>query len=125
MVLRLLTLPLPISPIADILKTSSSVKADGDTVVSVTAHGFRGVEHTEHISKYGGDGHWHDVPVHWTEYIPVQRTSPFFVRETSEASRREFNLRKAGTEEWRAFFKRWGMAPAETAFRRGVVFGRK
>ena len=115
----------PDSITADILKTSSSVKADGDTIVSVTAHGFRGIEHTEYISKYGGDGHWHDVPVHWTEFIPVQRTSPFFVRETIEASRREFNLRKAGTEEWRAFFERWGMAPAEAAFRRGVVFGRK
>ena len=115
----------PNSITTDILKTSSEVRPDGDTVVSVTAHGFRGVEHTEYISKHGGDGRWHDVPVHWTEYIPVRRTSPFVVRETNEASRREFNLQKAGSEEWRRFFLRWGMAPAEIAFRRGMVYGRK
>jgi len=109
----------------NILKTGSAVKPDGDTVVSVTAHGFRGIGHTDYISRYGGDGHWHDVPVHWTEYVPVQRTSPFVVRETNEASRREFNLRKANTEEWRAFFKRWGIVPAEKTFRRGLVYGRK
>ena len=115
----------PKSITTNILKTASATRPDGDTVVSVTACGFRGVEHTEHISKYGGDGHWHDVPVRWIEYIPVERTSPFFVRETDEASRREFNLQKANSEEWRGFFKRWGMAPAEMAFRRGIVFGKK
>ena len=109
----------------NILKTASEVRPDGDTVVSVTAHGFRGVKHTDYISKYGGDGHWHDVPVRWIEYIPVQKTSPFVVRETQEASRREFNLQKANSEEWRGFFTRWGLLPAEIAFRRGIVYGSK
>ncbi|MBP5585429.1 MAG: hypothetical protein J6Y92_03635 [Lentisphaeria bacterium] len=115
----------PQSVTKNILKTTSEPQPDGDTLVSVTAHGFRGVEHTDYISKHGGDGHWHDVPVHWIEYIPVQKTSPFFVRETPEASRREFDQQKSGSEEWRGFFKRWGMAPAEAAFRRGMVYGRK
>jgi hypothetical protein len=47
------------------------------------------------------------------------------VRETPEASRREFNMKKADTAEWREFFMRWGMAPADAAFRRGVVFWKK
>lgn len=115
----------PDSVTHNLLKTSADVKPSGDTVVSVTAYGFRGEKRTDYISKYGGDGRWHDVPVHWTEYIPVQKTSPFVVRETPEASRREFNLKKADTAEWRDFFRRWGMAPADAAFRRGVVFWKK
>ena len=115
----------PDSVTHNLLKTSADVKPSGDTVVSVTAYGFRGERRTDYISKYGGDGCWHDVPVHWIKYIPVERTSPFVVRETPEASRREFNLKKADTAEWRDFFRRWGMAPADAAFRRGVVFWKK
>lgn len=112
----------PDSVTRNILKTNADVKPSGDTVVSVTAYGFRGEQRTDYVSKYGGDGHWHDVPVHWVKYIPVQKTSPFVVRETPEASRREFNMKKADTAEWRAFFTRWGMTPADVAFRRGLVF---
>ena len=112
----------PESVTRNILKTNADLKPSGDTVVSVTAYGFRGENRTDYISKYGGDGRWHDVPVHWVQYIPVQKTSPFVVRETPEASRREFNLKKADTAEWRDFFTRWGMAPADVAFRRGLVF---
>lgn len=115
----------PDSVTHNLLKTSADVKPSGDTVVSVTAYGFRGEKHTDYISKYGGDGCWHDVPVHWIKYIPVQKTSPFVVRETPEASRREFNMKKADTQEWCEFFRRWGMAPADAAFRRGVVFWKK
>lgn len=112
----------PKSITKNILKTSSAVNPDGDTVVSVTAHGFRGEPRTDYISKYGGDGHWHDVPVHWTEYFPVQKTSPFMIRESGEACRRIFNREKADTDEWRRVFRRWGTAPADMLFRRGIVF---
>jgi len=115
----------PDSVTRNLLKTRPDVNPSGDTVVSVTAYGFRGEQRTDYISKFGGDGRWHDVPVHWIKYIPVEKTSPFVVRETPEASRREFNMKKANTEEWRAFFTRWGMAPADIAFRRGLVFWKK
>ena len=112
----------PASITRNILKTSSTVNPDGDTVVSVTACGFRGEPRTDYISKYGGDGYWHDVPVHWTEYFPVQRTSPFVIRESGEPCRRVFDREKTGTDEWRKVFTRWGKSPADVSFRRGILF---
>ncbi|MDE6188914.1 MAG: hypothetical protein K2G37_01340, partial [Clostridia bacterium] len=58
-----------------ILKTAF-VKKDGNTdEVKVTAHSFNTQQRVELVPKLGGDGHMHNVPVHWTEYIPVQRDS--------------------------------------------------
>ena len=46
--------------------------ADGETdKVKITAYSYRTVDHVEYISVFGGDGHFHSVPVPWTEYIPV------------------------------------------------------
>ena len=28
---------------------------------------------------HGGDGRWHNVPVPWDEYIPLEATNNFFV----------------------------------------------
>lgn len=42
----------------------------GENVI-VTAYGFRSVARTAYVRVRGGDGNYHDVPVDWTEYIPV------------------------------------------------------
>lgn len=67
----------PASITRNILKTTRGQGGD----VAVTAHGFRGENHTEYISKLGGDGNWHDVRVDWVEYLPVARTSQMFISE--------------------------------------------
>ena len=54
--------------------------------MSVTAHGFRGVDRVDYKSVYGGDGHWHDVPVEWVEYLPVKRTSNMCLSEGAAPS---------------------------------------
>ena len=38
------------------------------------------------MSVYGGDGCWHDVPVEWTEYLPVERTRNMTVTEADAPS---------------------------------------
>ena len=58
-----------------ILKTQVVQRDDGESTVAVTAYGYRGEERVDHESVHGGDGRWHDVPVRWIEYLPVQRTS--------------------------------------------------
>ncbi len=56
-----------------ILKTSfdhSNGKIDN---VKVTAHSFQTVRRTEHITKLGGDGRMHTIPVYWDEYLPLTK----------------------------------------------------
>lgn len=64
-----------------ILKTQF-VRAENDSdVVNVTAHSFRAVERCDYVSVFGGDGHWHDVPVYWYEYIPICARNAMEMRE--------------------------------------------
>ena len=64
-----------------ILKTQF-VRAENDSdVVNVTAHSFRAVERCDYVSVFGGDGHWHDVPVYWDEYIPIRARNAMEMRE--------------------------------------------
>lgn len=71
----------PQSITRNILKTSVVSRSDGVSTVSVTAHGYRGEKRVDYVRVYGGDGGWHSVPVPWTEYIPVSRTSMISVAE--------------------------------------------
>lgn len=54
-----------------ILKTKESRLGDGKSSITVYAYGYRSVQRLTYISKYGGDGRWHKVPVYWDEYLPV------------------------------------------------------
>ena len=58
-----------------ILKTCVVDREEGESTVAVTAYGYRGEDRVEYVDVHGGDGNYHEVPVPWTEYIPVQRTS--------------------------------------------------
>ena len=56
-----------------ILKTSLVAKDKECDIVNVCAHSFRAEKRIEYVSKFGGDGKTHLVPVEWIEYIPVTR----------------------------------------------------
>ncbi|MCM1306509.1 MAG: hypothetical protein NC037_06705 [Bacteroides sp.] len=58
-----------------ILKTSFLKKDGKSDELQVTAHSFTTEDRVELVPTLGGDGHMHAVPVHWLEYIPVQRES--------------------------------------------------
>jgi len=64
-----------------ILKTASKHETDGSQTVRVTASGYSSVERVDYVSVRGGDGRSHQVPVHWSEYLDVQRASNMVVRE--------------------------------------------
>ena len=89
-----------------ILKTKVVQQGDGESTVAVTAHGYRGEDRVDYEEVYGGDGDWHDVPVHWTEYLPVQRTSSMCISERGTPS-----------DE----FKRRADAARESAYRRSIL----
>ena len=55
----------------NILKTKVRKASDGSTTITVFAHGYRSESRLSYISKWGGDGRTHQVPVYWDEYLPV------------------------------------------------------
>lgn len=65
----------------NILKTRVVERVDGVSAVDVTAYGYRGEERVDYVEVRGGDGRYHDVPVEWTEYLPVSKTSRLHVSE--------------------------------------------
>ena len=65
----------------NILKTTAARRPDGTSSVAVTAQGYCGLDRVDFVKTYGGDGAYHDVPVHWTEYRPVEKTSSIVVSE--------------------------------------------
>ncbi len=69
-----------------ILKTQVIERAGGESTIAVTAHGYRGEERVDYKEVYGGDGKWHEVPVTWKEYLPVQRTSNMGISERGTPS---------------------------------------
>ncbi len=105
----------------NILKTHHTRAGDGCTEVDITAYGFRGEERVEHILTLGGDGHLHNVPVTWIEYLPVQRTSTLIVRETDGFSLQDCEQQLPSSTDWRSFFRQWRTEPQNVTFRRSIV----
>ena len=89
-----------------ILKTDLVSREAGESEVSVTAHGYRAEERVDYVGVYGGDGRMHDVPVPWTEYLPVQRSSLMRLREGGDAC-----------ED----FRRRAAAAGASAYRRSIL----
>ena len=88
-----------------ILKTEVVERSGGESTVAVTAYGFRGVSRVDYENVYGGDRKWHTVAVHWTEYLPVERTSTMFMSERDTPS---------------DSFRRQEAASRESAYRRSL-----
>ena len=96
----------PYSITRNILKTRLVRREGGESTVAVTAYGYRGEDRVDYESVYGGDGNWHDVAVHWTEYLPVERTSEMCLSEEG-----------AATDDFRAR----AQAASARAFRRSIL----
>jgi len=66
----------------NIVKTSLVNSHNNIDTLLVNTWGYTSYKRTDYVSKYGGDGRWHEVPVHWTEYIRVNRDSKIEVKLT-------------------------------------------
>ena len=64
----------------------------------ITAHSFSGTDRVTYVSKLGGDGRWHDVPVHWIEYNPISKETPFSIGRAKEDNFPDFNGKYCGGE---------------------------
>lgn len=54
-----------------ILKTKKEQTSGDCSSVTVYAYGYRVEQRISYITKWGGDGRTHKVPVYWDEYLPV------------------------------------------------------
>lgn len=91
----------PSSITENILKT----RADGAGQIAVTAHGFRGEERVAYVEQLGGDGKWHNVPVPWVEYLPVEHTRSLAIRETDGLAFEDFEREAKSSADWQSFFR--------------------
>ena len=69
----------------------------------------------------GGDGFLHDVPVEWTEYLPVERTSPLRVLDAEGRSLPRHEAEANVPGPWRDALLRWNPAAAGVWFHRATV----
>ena len=51
----------------------------------ITAYSYDIETCVDIVSVYGGDGHYHDVPVEWDNYLPLETSHTFFVANTATA----------------------------------------
>lgn len=54
-----------------IIKAEFAEKNGKSDKITLNAKAYQGVPRVEMVPRRGGDGNWHNVPVPWTEYIPV------------------------------------------------------
>jgi hypothetical protein len=93
---------------------------EGHAIVGVRADGYMGAERTTNVSVHGGDGRWHDVPVHWVEYLPVSRNSTFEAVEMEESAQAE-PAEPSRAEAIRGFFRVHSKDRADSLFRRAIL----
>lgn len=68
-----------------ILKTEFVAKEGKADIVNVTALSYTTVPRVDFVPVLGGDGHYHNVPVEWIEYIPVSNTKGIRVEMAEDA----------------------------------------
>lgn len=64
-----------------ILKTERLQTIGDNSTIKVNAYGYRTEQHLEYVSKWGGDGNLHHVPVYWDEYLPVTGSGMIYLKE--------------------------------------------
>lgn len=70
----------PESGTQNIIKTKTLSKGRDFDVVGVTSYGYKTVNRTDYVTRRAGNGSIHKVPVHWVEYIPVEKESVINVK---------------------------------------------
>lgn len=67
-----------------ILKTEQLQTIGDNSTIKVNAYGYRTEQHLEYVSKWGGDGNLHHVPVYWDEYLPVTGSGMIYLKEDND-----------------------------------------
>jgi hypothetical protein len=105
----------------NILNAKSSSTEDGTQTVRIVASGYKGVSRKTYVSVYGDDKRHHDVPVHWTESLVVEKESTLLVREQGpRPSEDEHTAPENHEAEVHATFRKHKLEPHEIIVRRSI-----
>ena len=95
---------------------------NGATSLAVTAYGYKTVAHIEYVTKLGGDGHYHEVPVEWLEYLPIQKTSELLVAEQEAPSATPADGAPYGNSaQWRELISQVSQYASPVGVRRSIL----
>jgi len=111
----------PASITRNILKTERVNRTNNASEIRVTAHGFRGERRITYVTKWGGDGNYHDVPVEWVEYLPVEKSSHFSLCEQHPLEANDQERPLAGPKtNLDQYLEKIGLSRAHAFYRRSV-----
>lgn len=68
-----------------ILKSSYVGSVGNADETCITAYSYDIAPQVDLVAVYGGDGRYHDVPVEWSEYLPLEMENHFFVSSAETA----------------------------------------
>lgn len=65
----------PESKTRSILKTSIIKSENNKDQIKVNAYSYKTKQRTDFVTRLGGDGKLHTIPIFWTEFIPIMKES--------------------------------------------------
>lgn len=71
-----------------ILKSSFVSSKNNVDEICVSAYSYDIIPRVDFVPVHGGDGRWHNVPVPWDDYIPLEASNTFFVAAADLAQNR-------------------------------------
>ena len=89
--------------------------------VDITAHSYEGIPRLTYVTKRGRDGNDHEVPVEWTEYVPIQQIVPMAVTEREDLKLPDFRALVQENAALRDAIFHSGLSSPDRHFRRNLI----
>jgi hypothetical protein len=80
----------PLSKTDAIIKCDFQSKDESVDYIDIHAYSYNTIRRVDYVSKLGGDGRLHQVPVEWFEYIPLEKVSKMSLCDEN-TTREKFN----------------------------------
>lgn len=77
-----------------ILKASFVSSENEIDEICISAYSYDIIPRVDFIPVHGGDGRWHNVPVPWDDYIPLEATNNLFVSTADKAHNKNILARR-------------------------------
>lgn len=79
-----------------ILKSTFVGSKDSVDETCITAYSYDIEKRVDFVAVLGGDGYYHDVPVEWDDYLPLEASNHFYITTNEIADRKPVIARRNG-----------------------------